>query len=136
MKRIHLKAVELINRCRWIPRQALSVEKSDLVDGLYIDASLPQFVVARLNYKMANGVAYFKHSLIPLSNVAGMDIDNDQIPEHQPLGTPPERDTKSGRRKPRTVESAKDVLAERAEARKQAKVEAKVPDSGPGECPE
>lgn len=84
---------------------------------LYYDTELQHYVAVQ---KVAAGHKYTGRILIPPSAIACAQISKESVPKHQPIGTPDELDTPSGKkRKHRTDETAKSTIAERIEARKE-----------------
>ena len=83
-------------------------------ERLYFDTDLRVYVVILPEQP---GSKYSGKVLVPECNVACAQVSSSSVPKHQPLGTPSNRDTPSGRRKRGSMELAKATINERADAR-------------------
>lgn len=93
----------------------------DHCEELYYDTDLDLFMI---HIKQAGeGSKYSGKVIVPAHNVAAAQVSRTSVPKHQPIGTKPELDTPGGQRKKRTEKTAKSAIAEKAAARKLAKLE-------------
>lgn len=115
--RIYLDKIETVNKLNGLGlKRTISAEH---YAEMYFDTELSCYVVIR---KPDESDSKFSGKiLIPQSSVGCAQISERSVPKHQPIGTPEERDTPSGKRKARTDATAKKAIAERAEARAASK---------------
>lgn len=87
---------------------------------IYFDTDIGCFFVVR--HQVEEGNKYSGKIMVPQHAVAAAQISTESVPQHQPIGTPPEKDTPSGnKRKHRTEDTAKSAIADAAAARAAAK---------------
>ena len=89
---------------------------------IYYDTELAMFFV--INEKQpASTNKYSGKIMIPPSSVSAAQVSEDSVPKFQPIGTKPENDTPSGKRKQRTLATSKSAIEEKIEQRTAAKPE-------------
>jgi hypothetical protein len=115
--KIHLDKIELNSRINALGLK--SHYHREHCDELYYDTDLEVFFVIT---ECEKGSKYTGKIMLPACNVAAAQVSRESVPKHQPIGTPDERDTPSGKkRKHRTLDTAKSEIAKRAEAREASK---------------
>jgi len=101
----------------------LGLKRSVVLDHyaeLYFDTDLDMYVVIREEEESDS--RYSGKILLERNQVKCAQVARESVPKHQPIGTEPERDTPSGKkRKHRTDKTAKSAIAERIEAREASK---------------